>query len=267
MKISVLICGCNIVDTIEYAINSVVNQTCLPEEIVYVDDGSCDGSAKLVQTLLRDSSIKLKIIQNKVNVGLTKSLNIGLRECSCTLIARLDADDFWLPTHIEYGHRVFETCPSAFLVGFRATGASLWQNRIPYLKLQSISSMSVSDNTVYKKISRLNLLMGNPFSHSSIIFKNIQHDTAIKYNETFKVSQDYALYACLFDSGKLMINSKCNTAVVVERDNSISKQKRKEQLLNSIKVKKKVGSNNKLSFFLACMFCIKEWIYLRLLRD
>ncbi len=84
--------------TILRAINSVFYQTNKNFELIIVNDGSTDNSAKLVESLSEDKRIRL-INQNNAGEGAAR--NRGIREAKTDLIAFLDADDEWLPGFLD----------------------------------------------------------------------------------------------------------------------------------------------------------------------
>lgn len=83
--------------TIKNTIVSVLEQTYQNFEIIVIDDGSTDSSAKLVQEF-RDYRIKL--VQQK-NQGVSAARNLGIQEAKYDWIALLDGDDLWKPNHLE----------------------------------------------------------------------------------------------------------------------------------------------------------------------
>lgn len=94
---SVIIPIYNAEHVIGRCIKSVLGQTYQNFEIIAVDDGSQDGSVEAVSTI-HDSRIRL-ISQN--NCGVAVARNTGIQNAKYQWICFLDADDEWLPMHLE----------------------------------------------------------------------------------------------------------------------------------------------------------------------
>src|SRR3990167_9343393 len=119
-KISVIMSVYNGMPHLEQAVESVLEQTYKNFEFIIVDDASSDDTLKFLKSLkdkqsLRSSSFdelrtaglkRIKLIENKKNLGLAASLNIALRQAQGDYVARMDADDISLPdrlkTQIDY---------------------------------------------------------------------------------------------------------------------------------------------------------------------
>lgn len=87
-------------DYVVRALNSVLRQTSLPQEIVVVDDGSTDGGADIVNGL---NSPLIRVVR-KENGGPGSARNRGVRESRGEFVAFLDADDEWKETFLERMH-------------------------------------------------------------------------------------------------------------------------------------------------------------------
>lgn len=81
---------------------SVFEQTCLPSEVIVVDDASTDGTVGEVEKALASAPIPVKLIRLPHNSGgPAKPMNVGIGAAQSPLIAVLDQDDLWLPERIE----------------------------------------------------------------------------------------------------------------------------------------------------------------------
>lgn len=98
-KISVFIPAYNAGPFVAQAIESVLAQSYSNYELIVIDDGSTDNTIKVLEKY--QSHQKVKIYQNKKNMGMAPTWNIGLKLCRGELIAKLDADDFYEPTFLE----------------------------------------------------------------------------------------------------------------------------------------------------------------------
>jgi glycosyltransferase involved in cell wall biosynthesis len=85
--------------TLARALDSIAAGEEQPDEVFIVDDGSRDETPRILaqyQTRLPNMRV-LTLGQNR---GLVAALNAGLNEAASRYIARLDADDEWLPSHV-----------------------------------------------------------------------------------------------------------------------------------------------------------------------
>ena len=100
--ISVLMSTYN--EPIEYiidSINSILAQTYENFEFVIINDNPIRVDLDEYLNKLYILDRRIKIIKNESNIGLTASLNKGLRYCSGLYIARMDADDISEPFRLE----------------------------------------------------------------------------------------------------------------------------------------------------------------------
>jgi len=102
---------------IEETINSVLNQTRLPDELIIIDDFSTDLSFKKVINCLKEHPHKVitKILKNKKNEGPSFTRNIGIESSSSDFLIFLDADDKLNKDYIETISRYLLTNPDIIL--------------------------------------------------------------------------------------------------------------------------------------------------------
>ncbi len=166
------------------AIESILGQTWEDLEFLIIDDGSTDSSREIV-TSFGDKRIRL--VENSSNMGLTKSLNVGLRLAKGALIARQDADDISLPNRIKVQVGYFQRLVNLALLGCQAIVVDGEGNKIAGTDWQ----FPLSGHAV-----RWALLFDNPFIHTSVMFrKEMIWNTLQGYDEHFKRAQDYELWS------------------------------------------------------------------------
>ncbi|MBU1085238.1 glycosyltransferase, partial [Patescibacteria group bacterium] len=153
MKLAVLMAVFNNAETLEEAINSILNQTYKDFQFVIVNDASTDQSNQIIAKFVKQDS-RVILIENKHQLGLTKSLNKGLKVIKTKYIARMDADDISLPNRFEKQLKFLEDHPEIALLG---TAAFLINKEGKKLKLKT----NPIDNQHLKKV----ILHYCPFIH------------------------------------------------------------------------------------------------------
>lgn len=88
--ISVVMPCYNCESYIEEAIKSILNQSFQDFELIIIDDNSTDGSVSLIE---RYVSEKVRLIRHTTNMGISRTLNDGIRVSNGDFIARMDSDD------------------------------------------------------------------------------------------------------------------------------------------------------------------------------
>lgn len=143
MKITVVIPLYNKQSTIQGALESVFTQTVQPEEIIVVNDGSTDGSEKVVESL----NYPLINLIHQPNAGVSTARNRGIDESTGEWIAFLDADDEWLPEYLETIQNLAQTYPqcmvlatSYFLQDFTGRKKTIRLKKMPFNSDQGVLS-------------------------------------------------------------------------------------------------------------------------------
>lgn len=100
------------------AIESMINQTVTPDEIVIVEDGLLnDELYAVVNDYVNKYPDLFNIVVNEKNIGLGLALNKGLKACKNEFVARMDTDDISKPQRCEKQLKVFEENPELAIVG------------------------------------------------------------------------------------------------------------------------------------------------------
>jgi len=179
LKVTVLMSVYNGANYLSQAIESILNQTFPDFEFLIFNDASTDGSREIINSYaVKDSRIVL--INNERNIGLTKSLNRGLKIARGKYIARQDADDFSEPERLEAQLRFLDDYPNIGIVGTYANFVDAQGKKIAERK-------TAITNEIIKK----DIMSGSPFVHGSVMFRHKIVDTIGFYREEFQYAQDY----------------------------------------------------------------------------
>ena len=171
------------------AVLSALNQTYTNLEIIVFDNGSTDGSAEILESLRKERDFQLVCQEN---IGLVKTLNVGLSMAKGKYIALLATDDIWLPdktekqvsfmeknadVHLLFGATRAIDAHGRFLQGPPRRGNFVGE--VTFEKLMTVS-LNTSGPTVFVRADTLRQIGG--------------------YNEAFKV-EDFPLVAKLTHDG------------------------------------------------------------------
>jgi glycosyltransferase involved in cell wall biosynthesis len=107
MKISVIIPTYNRANLVVNAIESALEQTYAPHEVVVVDDGSTDGTWEVLKKKFGD---QIRYCWGE-NSGPSAARNRGIAEARGEWIAFLDSDDLWMPDKLDRQVKALEKYP------------------------------------------------------------------------------------------------------------------------------------------------------------
>ena len=116
--VSVVIIFLDAARFLEEAVASVFAQTYEHWELLFVDDGSTDGSAEIACALAARHPERLRYLEHAghANRGMSASRNLGIRDARGEFVALLDADDVWEPEKLARQVALLEAHPEAALV-------------------------------------------------------------------------------------------------------------------------------------------------------
>jgi len=179
-KVTVLMSVYNGEKYLNEAIDSILGQNFKDFEFLIVNDGSTDMTAEILKSY---NDPRIRIINNKKNIGLTKSLNKELKLARGEYIARQDADDISMPERLEKEVKFLETHQDYAVVG---TFAKIINKNSEVLFSLERPTEDLQIKQFFKK--------DNCIVHgSSMIRKACLSDIGF-YNELMIRSQDYELW-------------------------------------------------------------------------
>jgi glycosyltransferase involved in cell wall biosynthesis len=118
------------------AIESVLNQSQSPLEILVIDDGSTDRSAAIAESY----GPPVRVVSQK-NQGESIARNRGIDEARGDWVAFLDADDVWLPEKLE--RQVAVAAPNVACVHTNYYKFGTGQNRCDFSKIPAAERYSL----------------------------------------------------------------------------------------------------------------------------
>lgn len=173
------------------AIDSILNQTFTDFEFIIINDGSTDGTLKIIKSY-KDQRI---VVISRENKGLVASLNEGIIKAKGKYIARQDADDKSDKVRLELQSRYLQQHKECVLVGS-------WIKIInEKSSVQGVHRLYTEDIDIKRE-----LLLRSPFAHGSVMMvksKLPARDSI--YQDQFYPAEDYALWSELSANG-LMYN-------------------------------------------------------------
>ena len=147
---------------LEKSIESMLNQSILPDEIVIIEDGVLTKNLEnILMKYESQYSDLFKIIRRKENKGLGYSLNEGLKVCKNELVARMDSDDICFPMRCEMQLKRFNECENLVILG---TQIQEFEGDI-----DNIISQRVVPNK-YEDIIKFSHRR-SPFNHPTVMFR------------------------------------------------------------------------------------------------
>lgn len=249
------------------SIESILCQTYENFEFIIIDDCSTDGSLRIIESY---SDKRIKIIRNDINMGITKSLNRGLKCAKGEFVARMDADDVSYPQRFEKQVEFLRANPNCIVCG-------TWIEQIDELGI--IRSNKQQCKVIpEREIYQINLLFGNNpnivhptamFNHS-LLLKN-----HITYDENYLLAQDYRMwvtcskYAECRNVPEILLQYRVHNRAVsmAKRENQrlFAVQNMKEQLKElKIELSEEYEHIHENLLFSRCSYSIKykQWIQL-----
>jgi len=179
MKISVIIpVHQDNLDYFKETIESVINQTIKPIEIIIIDD----GSEPPLGFLLSDTKkIPIKVIRNEKNMGISYSWNRGLKEAKGDVICLLGSDDLWMPEKLEKQKGMAKKYPNYIL---HTNAVEIDENG------KEIYRTTLLDYNLEEYKERAKQPYGFYYTCSFWIPKKIFDEVGL-FNESIKYSEDY----------------------------------------------------------------------------
>lgn len=183
---------------LEQSLNSMVNQSVLPDEIVLVEDGPLNpGLYKVIENYKKCYPQLMTVVKLPVNGGLGQALNCGLKAARNELIARMDSDDISLPGRCAAQLRVFEHLPELSIAG---TQIDEFMGRPDNIVASRIVPSSYKDILQFSR-------RRSPFNHPTVMFRKSAVEKAGGY-AAYGRKEDLDLFIRMIHEGYKAVNLK-----------------------------------------------------------
>lgn len=172
------------------------DQTRKPDEIILVQDGPVGEDLTLVISQWKDKlGDVLVLLINETNLGLTKSLNKGIKVARGEYIARMDSDDISLPDRFLLQLEYMDAHPEISVLGgaiqeFNDKDVIIGQRHFP------------ADTASIRQY----IHKASPVAHPAVMIRKSLFDEGVHYNENYRTTQDLALWFDVLATGHEMAN-------------------------------------------------------------
>ena len=188
-KISVVIPTLNRINTLQRALDSVINQTYKPAEIIVVDNGSSDGTLKF----LREQYPKITILtENKI--GVSSARNKGIKKSINQWIALLDSDDAWHPRKLEIQTSMLDSALKKY--NLIHTDEVWFRNN---KHINQMKKHKKQGGYIFERCLSLCCI-----SPSSVLFKKNILDKVGLFDESLPVCEDYDMWLKICSSEEVL---------------------------------------------------------------
>ena len=197
------------------AVNSIINQSILPNQIIIVKDGPLTQDLDFIinDFIESNSNVEIKIIQLKENLGLGSALNIGLKECDYDWVARMDSDDICKFNRFELIIKEIVNSKNISVIGsyiaeFKGNISNVVQTRKVKLNHEDIKG-DISNK--------------NPMNHVSVFFNKKDVLSVGSYDDVL-FFEDYHLWTKMMLSNMIFKNIPESTVLVRIGDDMIGRR-------------------------------------------
>lgn len=230
------------------SIESVINQTLPPKQLVIVIDGPVGEGIKSTLESLRNKYHVIEVYQLDENVGLGRALRFGMEKCRYELIARMDSDDLSMSDRFMKQVNCFENDASLDVVG------SCGLEFITHTNNSMVKSVPKAHEDIVKFMkSRC------PFCHMSVMMKKSAVESAGGYLDYY-YAEDWYLWIRMCLNGARFYNIQENL-VNIRVDHEFYRRRSGIKLYNSTKnLLKYMREHKMIGFFRYRIEKIKRFI-------
>lgn len=245
------------------ALDSMLNQTVAPDEIVLVEDGTLTPE---LYSVLNDYPMLIRV-KNKTNLGLGLALNVGLKACKNELVARMDTDDIAKADRCEKQLKEFEKNPELSLLGSSVDEFYTTPNEVVSRRV-----VPTTHKDIYEFAKRR-----SAFNHPTVMYKRSKVLELGGYGD-LRRNQDVDLFGRMLYSGLISANIKESLLYFRSNDDLAKRRKSWENTksyIDTIRKFWKMGYSSLSDYLIVgiaqtVMFImpvkVQHWVYKTFLR-
>jgi len=178
------------------SLDSMINQTIMPDEIVLVKDGPLTNELELViNEYIKEYSNLMTIVENKTNLGLGLALQKGVVASRNEIIIRMDTDDYSVNDRCEKQLEYFNEHPEVDILGGQMTEFIDDFHNIVGKRCVPLTNEAIK-NDLRKRCS---------LNHITVAFKKSSVIKAGNYQD-WHFNEDYYLWIRMLINGAVFAN-------------------------------------------------------------
>ncbi len=170
------------------AINSILQQTYITFEFIIINDGSTDGSERII---LSFNDSRIRYIKNETNLKLIATLNKGITLAQGAYIARMDADDEAHPNRLHQQVAYMQTNPNVGALGTYAKRIDVRTGKVTNWKFPTTHQAMVC-----------RMFWGSTIIHPTAIIR-AEALAHLNFKEDYLHAEDYKLWKDIAQSYQL----------------------------------------------------------------
>lgn len=255
------------------ALDSIINQTVKPNEIVLVVDGLIPHTIQNIidkySEICKSKRILFQVLKLPENKGLGNALRLAVDRCSNEIIARMDSDDVAVLDRFEQQLHVFMDQLEVDIVGGDI------QEFIETLDNKAGKRKVPVSDTAIKEYMKSRC----PLNHVTVMYKKSAVMKAGGYKELFW-NEDYYLWirmvlkgCCFANTGTVLVNVRVGKNMYMRRGGK--RYFKSEKYLQSFMLKYGIINKRRYSLNIAKRFCvqilmpnkIRGWVFRKFARS
>lgn len=187
--ISIIMGIYNCADTLDEAIESILNQTYTEWKMIMCDDASTDNTYTVAEKYIKKYPDKFILVKNEKNMGLNFTLNHCLKYVDTKYVARMDGDDISCPERFEKEIEFLKNNPEYAIVS----------TQMEYFDEQGVFGKCSASG----EPTRESIVKGTPFCHAPCMVKREAYEAVGGYSVSKKLLrvEDYELWVKMYALG------------------------------------------------------------------